>query len=350
MDLREYIGTLNEKKLLNIIDKEVNWKYEIGEIARKLGDKAVLFNNIVDYSNYKLFTGGLASWAHYSLLLQSPCVLVKRDIVKELKSRIALSVKPFVAATSDDGYIWEEGKDVNLYRLPVPLWHPRDGGRYIGTWHINVSKDPEMNSRNVGVYRMQIKGCNYTTISASPASHLSLHVKKAEKMSKDLQLAVAIGVDEVAVIAGACASPQGVDEYSIAGAIQQKPLQLVKCKTIDLEIPSSAEIVLEGVVRSGIRMQDGPYFDYSGKANVNKNAYCFEVRAIKRKHNPIFRGMSVGVAGAEDHLLFSILSDLGLVDFHGSALRQKLQNYFLKAGMFHLFQLTGRIGMVRLRK
>ena len=350
MDLREYIRALSEKNMLNNVNKEVNWKYEIGEIARNASTKAVLFNNISGYKDYKLFTGGLASCAHFSILLQSSEVLTKREIIDELRRRVGNPIKPFTYNKSDEGYIWEEGKEVNLYSLPVPWWHPRDGGRYIGTWHINVSKNPQTNSRNVGVYRMQIKSRNYATISVSPGSHLSLHVKMAEKINTDLPVAVAIGVDETVVMAGASAIPEGVDEYTIAGAIEKKPLQLVKCKTVDLEVPSNAEIILEGVVRSGIRMQDGPYFDYSGKTNINKNAYCFEVRAIKRKYNPIFRGMSVGVAGAEDHLLFSVLSHLGMVDFHGSALRQKIQNYLLKVGMYRVFQLTGRIGNVRSKK
>jgi UbiD family decarboxylase len=350
MDYREYIGALNENGLLNIVDKEVNWRYEIGEIARKQSTKAVLFNNISEYQSYKLFTGGLASCAHFSLLLQLNGTLTKKEIINELRSRVVNPLKPYTTEISEEGYIWEEGRDVNLYGLPVPWWHPLDGGRYIGTWHVNVSQDPETNIRNVGVYRMQIKGRNYTTISVSPGSHLAMHVKKAEELNSDLQVAVAIGIDEAVVMAAATASPQGVDEYTIAGAFKKKPLQLVRCKTVDLEVPLNAEIVLEGVVRCGIRMQDGPYFDYSGKTNVNNNAFCFEVRAIKRKYNPIFRGMSVGVAGAEDHLLFSILSHLGMVDFHGSALRQKMQNYLLRVGMYRLFQLTGRIGFVRFKR
>lgn len=350
MDFREYIRILNENGMLEIVDKEVNWRYEIGDIARKTSNQAVLFNNISEYKSYKLFTGGLSSCAHFSLLLQAPQALTKRGIIDELRRRVVNPVKPYSTKLSEEGYIWEEGRDVNLYSLPVPWWHPRDGGRYIGTWHINVSQDPETNVKNVGVYRMQIKGRNYTTISASPGSHLASHVKKAEQANIDLQVAVAIGVDETVVMAAATASPQGVDEYTIAGAFQKKPLRLVRCKTVDLEVPSNAEIVLEGVIRSGIRMQDGPYFDYAGKTNVNNNAFCFEVRAIKRKYNPIFRGMSVGIAGAEDHLLFSILSHLGMVDFHGSALRQKMQNFLLKAGMYRLFQLTGRIGSVRINK
>lgn len=348
MELRNYIQQLNEKELLHEIKEEVDWKYEIGDISRKNKNKALLFNKIKDYNEFSLFTGGLAGCEHFSILLKIPLTSNKKIIINEIKRRIGVPCEPVLTDSLSSKYIWTDGKDVDLYELPVPWWHPGDGGRYIGTWHLNISKDPQTEVRNVGVYRMQIKGRNYATVSVSPKSHLAEHIKKAECKNLDLPLAVAIGVDETFMIAAASASPKGTDEYTVAGAIQQEPVKIVKCKTIDLEVPLNAEIVLEGVVRCGIRMQDGPYFDYSGKLNVNKHAYCFEVRAIRRKEGAIFRGMSVGEPGAEDHLLFSILSHLEMVDFHGSVHRQKIQNFFLKAGLYRTFQLFGRIGNVQL--
>ncbi len=350
MELRNYIQRLYEKELLHEIREEVDWKYEIGDISRKNKNKALLFHKIKDYNEFSLFTGGLASCENFSILLNMSLTSKKKNIIHEIKKRMGAPYEPVLTSSLSSKYIWTDGRDVNLYDLPAPWWHPGDGGRYIGTWHLNISKDLQTGERNVGVYRMQIKGRNYATVSISPKSHLAEHIKRAEYKDLDLPLAVAIGVDETVMIAAAAASPKGTDEYIVAGAIQQEPLKIVKCKTVDLEVPLNAEIVLEGVVRCGIRMQDGPYFDYSGKLNVNKHAYCFEVRAIRRKEGAIFRGMSVGEPGAEDHLLFSILSHLELVDFHGSVYRQKIQNLLLKAGLYRTFQLFGRIGNMQLSR
>ena len=233
---------------------------------------------------------------------------------------------------------------IDLLRLPVPQWHPQDAGRYIGTWHINVTKDPETDIRNIGVYRMQVLGPRQATVSTSPKSHLALHVAKAEKQGKGLEMAVAIGVSEAVVIAAAASYPYGLDEYELAGALQQESVQLIACQTVALEVPAASEIVLEGVIRPGIRVTDGPYFDYAGKTNTNPNAFLFEVNRLMFRNEPIFRGASVGLAGGEDHQLFAFLAALGLVNFHGRRSRQVIQNQLLRTRLFRAFQFVGRVG------
>jgi hypothetical protein len=94
---------------------------------------------------------------------------------------------------------------------------------------------------------------------------------------------------------------------------------------------------------------DGPYFDYAGKATSNPKAYLFETTRMMFRNNPIFRGAVVGHPHAEDLQLFSVLSEVGLFDFHGSRLRRALQVLFLKGRFFSAFQLAGRIGPAMLR-
>jgi UbiD family decarboxylase len=124
---------------------------------------------------------------------------------------------------------------------------------------------------------------------------------------------------------------------------------VIKCRTVDLEVPADSELVLEGRIRPGIRVKDGPYMDYAGVPSVNPRAYLFELTAIMRRQSPIFRGMAVGRPGAEDHQLFALLSQMGLVDFHGSRIRQLMQNALLRRRLFRLFQWTGRFGRLKMR-
>lgn len=347
MDFRDYLKLLNAHGMIKNIDHEVQWKYEIGDISRKNKKKAILFNKIHGYNEFKLFTGGFSSYQNIALLFGLPIDSNRKSIVKEIQKRVLTSHSPKLTEVNKADYISRIGKDVNLYELPVPWWHRSDGGRYIGTWHINVSNDPVSGRRNIGVYRMQIKGRNYATVNVSPLSHFAQHIKNAEKEKKDLPTAVVIGVNEVIVMAAAANYPYGKDEYNLAGAMSKKSVLISKCSTIDIDVPADAEIILEGVIRNGVRLKDGPFYDYSGKINVNPNALCFEVHAIRAKRDAIFRGMAVGAPGAEDHLLFSILSKLNLVDFHGSLVRQKIQNYFLEREMYRLFQLAGNLGSIR---
>jgi hypothetical protein len=111
-----------------------------------------------------------------------------------------------------------------------------------------------------------------------------------------------------------------------------------------MEVPAEAEVVLEGKILPGMRVKDGPYLDYAGIPSVNPVAYLFEVTALSWRDKPVFRGMAVGRPGAEDHQLFTILSRLGLLDFHGSRIRRKLQNALVKRKFFRSFQWTGRLG------
>lgn len=103
--------------------------------------------------------------------------------------------------------------------------------------------------------------------------------------------------------------------------------------------------MIEGVIRPGIRVKDGPYFDYTGNTNTNRQALLFEATRLMFRNDPIFRGTSIGVAGAEDHQLFAFLAQLNLVDFHGSRLKQTVQNTMLRQRRFRAFQLSGKTGV-----
>jgi UbiD family decarboxylase len=169
-------------------------------------------------------------------------------------------------------------------------------------------------------------------------------MRKAEARGRDLEMAVAIGVGEALVMTGGSAPPEGTDEMALAGALQGSPVRLAPCRTVALEVPVDSEVVLEGRIRAGARVTDGPYLDYAGIASTNPSAYQFEVSAVLRREQPVFRGTSVGIPGGEDHVMFSFFAQLGLVDFHGSRLRHAAQSALLRGGRFRAFQLSGRVG------
>jgi 4-hydroxy-3-polyprenylbenzoate decarboxylase len=343
MGLRMFISELDTCNELTHIKKEVDWKYEIGEITRQYKNKAILFENIKDYKDNYLFTGAFSNLNTIKILLGMDKKSKRKDIVTEIRSRFSVQGNISINNNVRNEYEADEGDHVNLYNLPVPWWHAEDGGRYVGTWHINVSKDPFTNRINAGVYRMQILSKNTTSISVSKGSHLADHVKKHTILKRDSPVAVAIGVDERIVMAAAASFEKGIDEYYKAASLMKKELVLQKCKRSDLEVPLDSEIILEGNIKRGVCVTDGPFFDYCGKKNVNEGALLFEVNVIRKRKKPYFRGTAVGCPGAEDHNLLSLLASIDLVNFHGNTYRQMIQNYFLRHKMFQLFQLTGRI-------
>jgi UbiD family decarboxylase len=267
----------------------------------------------------------------------------RKEIVRELNRRAAKPIAPVVVGTSYAGENVLEGRKIDFLKLPVPQWNATESHRYIGTWHINVTKDPESGVRNVGTYRMQVLGPRHATLSTSLRSHLALHLAKAEKAGRPLEMAVAIGVGEVLVMAGAAGCPEGQDEYELAGGFQNRPVEIVKCSTVDLDVPADSEIVIEGVIHPGKRFPDGPYFDYAGVPNLNPNAFIFEAKRLSFRDNPIFRGAAIGCPGAEDQQLFSILAELNLFDFHGSRARRFVQKHLIANRLFRSFQFAGKI-------
>jgi len=343
MDLRSFIDVLSKQGRLKRIGREVDWRFEIGEITRD-DQQPLLFENVKGYPKARVFTNGLSHVELIGLALGLDFRWNRPAIIREIKER---AKNPRAPGIVENGPVLEnvvQGGDIDLSQFPVPHWNVHDAGRYIGTWHINVSEDPETGARNVGVYRMQLLGPKQATVNTCPGSHLALHLAQAEKLGRALPMAVCIGVSEAIVMAAAAACPYGFDEYELAGALQANSVQLIKCQTVDLEVPADSEIVIEGFIQPGVRVQDGPYFDYAGKTNTNPNAFLFEATRLAFRDDPIFRGTAVGVAGAEDHQLFAILAQLNMVDFHGRRSRQIVQNQFLKSRLFRAFQVAGRLG------
>jgi len=345
MDLRHFIQVLEDAGHLARVPEEIDWKFDIGAMTRQ-NRTPLLFENIKDYPDQRVFTNGLCDSTSIALALGLEFRATRKALITEAKRRRVTPIKPILV---DTGPVLEnivQARDINLLKLPVPQWSNYDAGRYIGTWHINVTKDPETGSRNVGVYRMQLLGPKQATVSASPGSHLSQHVAKSEKEGRPLPMAVAIGVSEAVVMAAAAAYPYAMDEYDLAGGLQQEAVQLIQCRTVNLEVPAQSEIVIEGLIQPGVRVQDGPYFDYTGKPNTNPNAFLFEATQLMFRSNPIFRGTSIGRPGAEDHQLFAFLAELNLVDFHGSRVKRVVQDLLLKQRLFRTFQLVGKMGPV----
>lgn len=343
MGMRQFIDALSRESRLQRISQPVDWRYELGEMTRHR-QLPLLFENIRDYPGYRLFTNGLSSVAFIGLALGLTSESTRKQIVAAIKERMRTPIPPSLTET---GPVFEnvvQADKINLSMFPVPHWNRQDAGRYLGTWHINVTKDPETGTRNVGIYRMQLMGPRQATVSTSPGSHLTLHFAKAEKQGRPLEMAVAIGVSEAVIMAAAAAYPCGLDEYDLAGSLQEESLQLVRCQTVNLEVPAETEILIEGHIKPGVRVQDGPYLDYAGKPNTNPHAFLFEADRLTFRNNPIFRGTAVGVPGAEDQQLFSVLAELNLVDFHGSRRRQQIQNQLLRRRLFRTFQWVGRVG------
>ncbi len=342
-DFRGWIASLSAAGKLKHITEPVDWRFDLARRAL-LAKQPVLFEQIQGYPGQRLLTNGLCDSQAIALALGMPPDTDRTSMTREARLRLSHPVKPRVVERGPILANRVEGSQLSLFDLPVPQWNPIESGRYVGTWHLNISHDPETGTRNVGVYRMQILGPETATVSTSPQSHLGRHMTRAEKLGRPLPMAVVIGAPEAAVIAAAAGLPEGVDELEVAGGLLGEPVEVVTLQGGSLQVPASSEFVLEGEVEPHVRVSDGPYFDYTGKPNTNPSAYLFHVRRLWFRNEPIFRGTAVGQPGAEDHQLFAFLAELGLVDFHGSRLKRLAQSRLLRSQSFRAFQVAGSLG------
>jgi UbiD family decarboxylase len=303
-DLREWIDKLEAEGEIKRITAKVDWDQEIGGILRKLQGArgpAVLFENIKDYEetpSRKLLAGVLSSRKRLALLLGLSTAASYKDMIQLLRKRFAEYIKP---VTVQDGPVKEnivKGKDVDLFQFPVPKWHSLDGGRYINTYCGIVTRDPDNGEYNVGLYRGMINSKNKIGVLLVPSQHWGIHYKKYQKLEKPMPVAVVIGTDDLLPFVASTPIHQITgNEYGVIGAIRQDPVQLVKCETIDLEVPAHAEIVIEGSISSdpSTYETEGPFGEFSGFYGEAGKRPVIEVGCVTYRNDPILRGSLEGM-------------------------------------------------------
>ncbi len=308
-DLREFMNTLRVEKELAEISVEVDWQHEIGGIVRKnldLKGPALFFKKIKEYS-IPLFTCGLSTYSRLSLALGLPPHTPLEEIISQFKERIKKPVKAQKVATGPCKENILEGGKVDLLKFPVPLWQARDGGRYLGTWHGVVTRDPETGWTNVGMYRTMIHDRKTLGILIARDQHIGLHYEKYRKMNRPMPVAIVIGMDPVLPLTFLTPVPVEMNEYDFAGALRREAVELVKGETVDLEIPASAEIVIEGEIPPEERRVEGPFGEwmghYGGKPGPRP---VIHVHCLTHRNDPIFRGALEGKPINEDHLCTSV--------------------------------------------
>jgi 2,5-furandicarboxylate decarboxylase 1 len=207
------------------------------------------------------------------------------------------------AVVVDGGPIHEvvqTGSDVDVQQLPISRHFEGDAGRYISSG-ILVCKDPDTGVRNLSFQRLQMKGPDRFGASLHSRGHIWEHLQRCEARGKNLEVAVVIGCDPAIYLAGAAKVAMEVDEFAVAGGLLQLAVELVKCKTIDVEVPADAEYVLEGELLGGVQEDEGPFGEYTGYSTFRSTRNVFVVKAVTRRAKPIFLDIVPGFSN--EHLL-----------------------------------------------
>jgi 4-hydroxy-3-polyprenylbenzoate decarboxylase len=221
-----------------------------------------------------------------------------RELVKIGRTLLEGKVPPRIVKEGPCKENVVTGKDINLYDFPVPQWNRVDGGRYLLTYGGVVTKDPTTGVMNVGIYRGMVSAKDRIPILMWRAQHIGHHVTAWQNGgSSEMPIAVAIGWEPSLGFTGGSPVPKGVCEYDVMGSIRGEPVDLVKCETVDLYVPATAEIVIEGYLQLDPKNHDmeGPFAEFTGYVAGDKSPKpTIRVTAITHRNNPILRGAIEG--------------------------------------------------------
>jgi 4-hydroxy-3-polyprenylbenzoate decarboxylase len=299
-DLREHMETLEAKGKLIRVERQMNKDTELMPLVRwqyrglaEEQRKAFLFENVVDARGKKydmpvLVASNAASTEIYALgMMCQPNEIMEKFAQAQQHPIEAKLVKqgPAQEVVYAGKNLMERGC---LDEIPVPVSTPGfDNAPYLtcANW---VSKDPETGIRNVGNYRGQIRSQTRMGINCTWPQHLRQHWEKCRAKGKPLEAAIAIGVTPNICYLSVTKIPYGVDEFAVAGAIAGEPIELVKCKTVDVEVPATSELVIEGVLPTDSLEWEGPFGEHTGYVFGRGQRPYFNVTAITHRKDAIY--------------------------------------------------------------
>jgi 4-hydroxy-3-polyprenylbenzoate decarboxylase len=228
--------------------------------------------------------------------------------------------------------------DGGLDELPVLTTWPEDGGPFI-TLPLVITRDPETGMRNIGTYRMQVYDRRTTGMHWQRHKGGAQHHRVAERMGKRLEVAVALGADPVLQYCATAPMPEGLDELMLAGVLSKRRVEMVKCKTVDLEVPAQAQIILEGYVEPGERRREGPFGDHTGLYSLADDFPVFHMTCMTMRKSPVYVTTVVGIPPMEDYYL-GMASERIFLPILRKTLPEIVDMHFPASGIFHNFVLV----------
>jgi len=328
--LRDFLARLEGEGELIKIKEKVSPILEITEIIDRIckshnGGKAILFEN-VDGSDPQLNNSGtgvpvlINAFGSKKRMAMALGVDNIEEIVRDIQELIEL--KPpqnliekikflprlfeishyppkLISGKAPCHEVVLTDDEIDLFKFPILKCWPLDGGRFI-TLPAVFTKSLKSGKRNVGMYRMQVYDKKTTGMHWHIHKDGASHYDEYKKAGKKMELAVVIGTDPVVTYSATAPLPYGVDELLFAGMIRKKGIELVKCKTINMEVPATAEIVLEGYVEPDELKEEGPFGDHTGYYSLIRLYITFHITAITHRKNPIYFTTIVGKPPMED--------------------------------------------------
>jgi 4-hydroxy-3-polyprenylbenzoate decarboxylase len=323
-DLRGFIKILEERGQLKRISALVDPDMEIAEISNRMlqkGGPGLIFENVKGASfPVAVNLMGTVERICWAMNMEKPeeletlgkklSMLQQPKPPKKISQAIDFGKVLFDVIKAKPGrdffppcqQVVIEGNDLDLNKLPLIRPYPGDAGKII-TLGLVITKDCETGIPNVGVYRLQLQSNNTMTVHWLSVRGGARHLRKAAERGKKLEIAIALGVDPLIIMAAATPIPVDLSEWLFAGLYGGSGVNLAKCKTVDLEVPADSEFVLEGTITPGEVLPDGPFGDHMGYYGGVEDSPLVRFQCMTHRTDPVYLTTFSGLPPKEEAMM-----------------------------------------------
>jgi len=287
--MRTWIDELEAAGELLRVPKPVDPVTQMGALLYQSRERALLFEQVARFPGWRALGMAPANLRHAALAFGTRLPALIPTVAALMERRVPVEM----VNTGPVKAVIKTGDEVDLTRLPAHQSGARDGGPFI-TAGLAVTKDPDTGIRNLSFHRLMLKGPRKTGALLYPR-HAHANYRKYEARGEPMPIAVFIGHHPLMYMAAATTGPYEMDEFEVAGAYLGEPVRLVKCETVDLEVPADAEVVLEGHVLPHVREEEGPFAEFQDYYVVGSGKnHVVEYQALTMRSDPIFKAIQNG--------------------------------------------------------
>ncbi len=300
-DLRRWLEELERRNDLRVVHG-ANAEEEIGAatdvLQHTVDAPAVMFDQVPGYDpGFRVLVNSFGSTDRIALTLGIPTGLGKVRTSDAWRQKIR-GLKPLPPVEVTDGPVMQNvrrGADVDMTQFPAPVWHPADGGRYIGTGSYDITRDPDEGWVNLGTYRVMLHDRNRLGYYISPGKHGRIQRQKYFDRGQPCPVAMVFGGDPLLFLASCTEIPYGVSEYDWVGGVRGEPVRVIRGPVTGLPIPADAEIVVEGFASDQTKLIEGPFGEWMGYyGSGSREEPVLQVEALYYRDNPIIVGSPPG--------------------------------------------------------
>src|SRR5919109_791912 len=315
-DLRDWLQIVDDLGELKRV-QGTNSEEDIGAITEMLDHSeespCVLFDEIPNFEpGCRVLVNGMGSRKRQAVTLGLDPAEASHDRLLQFWRELLKGFAPMPPLHIKRGPVQENilrDDEVDLNRFPVPIWHPLDGGRFIGTASINIMRDPETGAINAGTYRNQLFDKNSIGIRAAPPHHGGIIKEKNMQRGEPCPIVTVVGADPLLFLASCVEGPRyGESELDWAGGVRRSPIEIIQGELTGLPIPAHAEIALEGFITTDEFAKEGPYGEWMG---YYQDGYAKDrvvrIKRIYHRNDPILLGCPQGKPPHEDNRFLAYL-------------------------------------------